>query len=155
MNEAQGEKILVVGLGESGAAVCEHFLKRGTRVTATDLRAESEITCAPALRERGAALECGGHREETFTSADWIVLSPGVPPTIPALEAARRKGIPITGELELGAREAASSASLRETSGARSCAPSRSSRTPRCSSWRYPASSSRRSSNSTPAPPSS
>jgi UDP-N-acetylmuramoylalanine--D-glutamate ligase len=106
MNEVQGEKILVVGLGESGAAVCEHFLKRGARVTATDLCAESEITCAPTLRERGAALECGGHREETFTSADRIVLSPGVPPTIPPLEAARRKDIPITGELELGVREA-------------------------------------------------
>jgi UDP-N-acetylmuramoylalanine--D-glutamate ligase len=106
MNEVQGEKILVVGLGESGAAVCEHFLKRGARVTVTDLRTESEITCAQALRERGAVLECGGHREETFTSADRIVLSPGVPPTIPPLEAARRKGVSITGELELGAREA-------------------------------------------------
>jgi UDP-N-acetylmuramoylalanine--D-glutamate ligase len=39
-----------------------------------------------------------------LTTADLIVLSPGVPPTIEPLAAARRAGVPITGELEIASR---------------------------------------------------
>jgi UDP-N-acetylmuramoylalanine--D-glutamate ligase len=45
----------------------------------------------------------GGHPEAVFTSADLIVLSPGVP-EIPALRAARTAGVAITGEMELASR---------------------------------------------------
>ena len=40
-------------------------------------------------------------RPETFTSADLVVMSPGVPPEQPAVQAARARGIPIVGEIEL------------------------------------------------------
>jgi len=49
------------------------------------------------------ARELGGHRRETFTGADLIVLSPGVP-EIPELAAARAAGVAITGEMELASR---------------------------------------------------
>jgi UDP-N-acetylmuramoylalanine--D-glutamate ligase len=52
----------------------------------------------------GIALELGGHRTETFTTAEMIVLSPGVPHTLPALQAARNGGVPVIGEIELAAR---------------------------------------------------
>jgi UDP-N-acetylmuramoylalanine--D-glutamate ligase len=41
---------------------------------------------------------------ETFTSADLIVLSPGVPPEHELLEAARERGIPVIAEIELASR---------------------------------------------------
>ena len=44
------------------------------------------------LRAAGVALELGGHKTETFTSADLVVLSPGVPLDQPAVQAARERG---------------------------------------------------------------
>ena len=46
----------------------------------------------------------GGHRDATFTAADLIVLSPGVPPEQPAVAAARTRGVPVIGEIELASR---------------------------------------------------
>src|SRR5205823_5626462 len=52
----------------------------------------------------GVAIEAGGHKDETFASADLVVLSPGVPPEQPAIVAARRRGVPVVGEIELASR---------------------------------------------------
>ena len=52
----------------------------------------------------GIPLELGGHRMESFTAADLIVVSPGVPHTIPPLAAARANGVPVIGEMELAGR---------------------------------------------------
>ena len=49
-------------------------------------------------------LELGGHQAGTFASADLLVLSPGVPPEQPLVAAARRRGVPVIGELELASR---------------------------------------------------
>ena len=50
------------------------------------------------------SVELGGHRTETFTGADLVVLSPGVPPDLPVLEAARARGVPVVGEVEFASR---------------------------------------------------
>jgi UDP-N-acetylmuramoylalanine--D-glutamate ligase len=71
-------------------------------VTLTDLR--SELEEEGRLRSAGVELELGGHAESTLSEADLIVLSPGVPSRQPALEAARRAGVEIIGELELASR---------------------------------------------------
>src|SRR6185295_10252383 len=55
-------------------------------------------------RAQKVTLELGGHKTDTFTSADLVVLSPGVPPEQPAVQAARARGIPIVGEIELASR---------------------------------------------------
>ena len=45
-------------------------------------------------------LELGGHREVTFENADLVVVSPGVPHTLPVLERVRQRGIQVIGELD-------------------------------------------------------
>jgi UDP-N-acetylmuramoylalanine--D-glutamate ligase len=100
--KVRDRRVVVVGAGRSGAAVAELLVAHGARVTLTDTR--TELDEAPALQSHGIALELGGHRTETLTSADLVVLSPGVPPEQPAIEAARRAGVPVTGELELASR---------------------------------------------------
>ncbi len=52
----------------------------------------------------GVTLELGGHTEGTLTAADLVVMSPGVPTRQPAIDAARTRGIPVIGELELASR---------------------------------------------------
>ena len=71
-------------------------------VTLTDVR--TAIDGLDVLRAAGVALELGGHDLDTFTAADLIVVSPGVPLEQPPIEAARVRGTEIIGELELASR---------------------------------------------------
>jgi UDP-N-acetylmuramoylalanine--D-glutamate ligase len=96
---------VVVGLGRSGLAAAELLRLRGARVTLTDTRARADLAEGAAAADKlGARLELGGHHQETLDAADLIVISPGVPHTIAPLEAARAKGVPVIGEVELAAR---------------------------------------------------
>ncbi|GEJ56773.1 UDP-N-acetylmuramoyl-L-alanine--D-glutamate ligase [Anaeromyxobacter diazotrophicus] len=99
-----GQRVLVVGLARSGAAAARLARARGARVTVTDRRAATEL--APALGELGDGVELalGGHDPADFTGADLVVVSPGVPLTLPELQEARRQGVPVLAEVELSAR---------------------------------------------------
>ena len=97
-------RIVVVGAGKSGLAVARFCLQRNAEVTISDRRTDGELGEARADESlRGARWETGGHVEKTFTSADLIVVSPGVP-ELPEITAARARGIRVTGEIELAAR---------------------------------------------------
>ncbi len=103
--ELAGKTVVVVGLARSGIAAAEFLAGRGARVVATDGKPEGELAQeAVSLRDKGMRLEAGGHRKETFRSADLVVVSPGVPWNAPELEVARAAGAPVIGELELGYR---------------------------------------------------
>jgi len=97
-----GRKVVVVGAARSGVAAAELLVRRGATVTLTDMR--DTIAEDAQLREAGVELELGGHRPQTLLGADLIVLSPGVPPTQPAIAEARAAGVPVMGELELASR---------------------------------------------------
>ena len=95
------EKILVVGLGVSGRAVCTLLRGRGADVTGTDIRERAVFNGAlDGLEAAGCSLSLGGHRSEDFTKADRIIVSPGIPLDIAPLVEARRRGTEIIGELE-------------------------------------------------------
>ena len=103
--QLQGRRALVVGLARTGQAVARFLAARGARVTVSEQRAEAAVNGeVAALRKLGVQVECGGHREPTFLSADLIVPSPGVPLSLPALAKAREKGIEVISELELAWR---------------------------------------------------
>src|SRR5580693_4611802 len=103
--ELKNKKVLVVGLARTGIATALFCAERGARVTATEERREPEMAEAVAkLRAAGVTLELGGHCPETFVQQDVIVPSPGVPPTMPALAAARAIGVPVWSEIELAWR---------------------------------------------------
>ncbi len=71
-------------------------------MTLSDTR--PRVDDAEPLRAQGVELELGGHRPESFSSADVIVISPGVPPDLPVIAAARANGVPVIAELELASR---------------------------------------------------
>jgi UDP-N-acetylmuramoylalanine--D-glutamate ligase len=98
----EGKRVTVAGAARSGIAASSLLARRGARVTLSDTRAD--VPEARPLTAVGVALEFGGHRAETFADADLVVLSPGVPPEQPAIDAARRRGVPVIGELELASR---------------------------------------------------
>jgi len=95
-----GKRVLVVGLGRSGIAAARLCANQGAQVTVNDAKDTPEIRAELALLPQPIRQELGGHRAELFVDQDIIVLSPGVPP-MPQIEAARAKGVLVTGELEL------------------------------------------------------
>ncbi len=100
----EGKPVVVVGLARSGVKAAE-LLARSGPVVATDRKPARELTEeALSLEKLGVRLELGGHEPETFLGAAMIVVSPGVPWDLPELEAARRAGVPVIAELELGFR---------------------------------------------------
>lgn len=102
MFSVDGQRVVVVGAARSGVAAAHLLAARGADVVLTDLR--PTLAEESALREAGVKLELGGHRLETFTAADLIVLSPGVPLTQPDVAAALAAGVPLIGEMELASR---------------------------------------------------
>ncbi len=100
--DVSGKRVTVAGAARSGVAAAELLASRGAIVTLSDARADLES--APALQRRGIALELGGHAEATFAHADLVVLSPGVPPELAVIQAARARGVPVIGEIELAYR---------------------------------------------------
>lgn len=103
--ELEGKRVLVVGLARTGIATALFCAARGAIVTATEQRAEAEVSeIAVKLRAAGCTLEFGGHREETFLSQNLIIPSPGVPANFPHLESARAARISIWSEIELAWR---------------------------------------------------
>ncbi|MBI4536354.1 MAG: UDP-N-acetylmuramoyl-L-alanine--D-glutamate ligase [candidate division NC10 bacterium] len=103
--ELQGKRVTVVGLARSGVAACKALAERGAVVLGSDLRPGDKLAADLAdLGRRGVAIETGGHTEAAFLNADLIVISPGVETEHPLLAAARLRGIPVWGEVELAYR---------------------------------------------------
>ena len=103
--DVKNKLVLVAGLGKSGVAAALFLSERGARVTASDAKAEDELRGdIGALLDHGIAVETGGHGERTFRQQDLIVVSPGVPTSVPQLAQACAMGIPVIGEIELASR---------------------------------------------------
>src|SRR5262245_2389154 len=99
------KSVTVVGAARSGVAAALLLAGRGARVTLTDSRRSlDDHAVEDTLRRANVSLELGEHRERTFTGADLIVLSPGVPLDEPHVASARLARVPVIGEIELASR---------------------------------------------------
>jgi UDP-N-acetylmuramoylalanine--D-glutamate ligase len=93
---------LVVGLARSGVAAARALRARGERVIGFDARAPA---AAEALREIGVELFLDEiDRVAPLDDVGAVVKSPGVPAQAPVIVAARERGLPLLGELELAWR---------------------------------------------------
>jgi UDP-N-acetylmuramoylalanine--D-glutamate ligase len=100
--DVKGKRVIVAGAARSGLAAAELLARRGADVTLSESRAD--VADGDRLRRLGVRLELGGHLPDTFVRADLVVLSPGVPPGQPAIQAARDRGVPVIAEIELASR---------------------------------------------------
>ncbi len=102
--EIAGKKVLVIGLGKTGEALARFLLRRGAKVTISEIRREDELgTKGRIWKERGAAVEFGRHDVRTFLAADLIIPSPGAA-ALAELRAAKRAGVKVISEIELASR---------------------------------------------------
>ena len=86
----EGAKVVVVGMARSGVAAVELLREKGATVRAVD---QKPVPIEGIMVEQQS--------DTAFADADLIVLSPGVPADLPELNAARRRGVKIVGDLEL------------------------------------------------------
>jgi UDP-N-acetylmuramoylalanine--D-glutamate ligase len=91
----------VLGLARSGKAAALALLERGEQVIGLDEGAPDGLE---ELAAHGVELHVGAQARELPGRARALVKSPGVPQETLALAAARERGLPVLGELELGWR---------------------------------------------------
>lgn len=103
--EFRGKRVTVVGLARSGVAACQVLAARGAVVSATDRNPADKLHVDLAeLTRLGVRIETGGHSPQSFLETELLVLSPGVDGRLALIQAARKKGIPVWGEVELAYR---------------------------------------------------
>jgi UDP-N-acetylmuramoylalanine--D-glutamate ligase len=106
----EGKTVLVAGAGKSGLASARFLLESGARVILTDTKGDDALKSETApLRDIAASsgelvLELGGHNNASFAACDFVVVSPGIPLSLPHFDISRKAGIPIIGEVELAYR---------------------------------------------------
>ena len=92
---------LVVGLARSGEAAARLLARRGETVIGCDLGSPER---AAELREAGVEVHLNAGGVELLEAVRCVVKSPGVPAEAAVVAAARERGTPVIGELELAWR---------------------------------------------------
>jgi UDP-N-acetylmuramoylalanine--D-glutamate ligase len=95
------KQITILGAGSTGRSLAKFFLAQGAKVVLSDNRSTELLDSLDDLTRAGVLMDLGGHIPELFTTADLIVISPGVPLDIPVLDLCRQHGVPILGEVEI------------------------------------------------------
>ncbi len=93
-----GQKVLVIGAARSGLSSAEFLAKAGNQVVLTDMKQCQDVE---NLKSLGVSFIWGEQPDVAMIQPDYIVMSPGVPLTIPPVQYAKAHNIPVIGELEL------------------------------------------------------
>ncbi|MBS0555320.1 MAG: UDP-N-acetylmuramoyl-L-alanine--D-glutamate ligase [Proteobacteria bacterium] len=104
MSALTGKHVLVLGLGESGLAMARWCALRGARVRVADSRAQPPGVDALREDEPLAELITGAFGAEVLDGVDFVAVSPGIDPRVGVVAEARRRGVPVTGEMSLFAQ---------------------------------------------------
>ncbi len=100
-NQIKGKKIAMCGIGVSNTPLIMDFLSKGAFVYACDRRSRELIgSVADELEKAGAELKLGEGYLDNL-EVDIIFRTPGMNFNLPELEAARKKGIAVTSEMEV------------------------------------------------------
>src|SRR5437773_3523609 len=99
----KNSSVAIVGLGKSGISAATCLLKIGAEVFLSEAQPRNKVAASLAPRLRRLESEFGRHTKEIL-KRDLVVVSPGIDWDLPVLKEARKRKIPVWGELELGWR---------------------------------------------------
>ena len=101
MRPAPGTRVAVLGLRNTGTLSAIYLHERGYEVFASDLSDFDDIRQnVDRLARRGIQAECGKHSFEKILAADWILISPGIPPGSKIYQAIFAAKKPVFSEIE-------------------------------------------------------
>ncbi len=96
-----GVNVVVVGLAREGSAAARFLAEHGAHVAVTDTKPAADLTrwIAP-LKNLGISFYLGKHPDTLLkpNRTDLLVVSPGIPLTVPFLQMAQKRGLPLTTE---------------------------------------------------------
>lgn len=92
----------IIGIARSGIAAAEKIKKAGGKVFLSDSKQMSEVVDGVNINNQFFC-EFGGHSEKVLES-DVLILSPGVPQSIPIVQKAKNKGLLVISEIEFAYR---------------------------------------------------
>lgn len=96
--------VLVLGLGDTGLSMVRWLRGAGAAVRVADSRRDPPHLKTLQTEFPDIRTDCGPFHEASFEGIDLIALSPGVPLAEPLVQDAVRRGIPVTGDVELFGR---------------------------------------------------
>lgn len=92
---------LIIGAARSGIASAKYLLEQGQEVILSDISDQKKEEISSLFRDKKPEFLWGVQPDVEKLNADRLILSPGVPLTIPPIQRAKLLGIPIIGEVEL------------------------------------------------------
>lgn len=95
------KRVLVVGMARSGVAAAKVLKNLGAEVILNDSK---EIDNIEGLEKNDYIWQTGISPDSLIEGCDLVVISPSVPPGLPALKRAKEKNIEVLTEIELGYR---------------------------------------------------
>ena len=107
MENWQGKKITILGLGKSAYAAAKYLKQHGAAVLVSEngQLKDDQLIWAQELKNLGVEIEDGGHSRKAIEQADLIVTSPGIPPSSSVIQSARILHKEIICDIELAYRE--------------------------------------------------
>ena len=97
---------VIIGLGITGLSCLRYLVKNSCAVAVTDSRIDPPCLNEARQAFPGVEIVTGEFSADLIEKADEIIVSPGVALTHPLLLAAKQRGVPIVGDIELFARAA-------------------------------------------------
>ncbi|MEW6400859.1 MAG: UDP-N-acetylmuramoyl-L-alanine--D-glutamate ligase [Chloroflexota bacterium] len=102
MTNWTGTRTLILGAARQGIALARWLARHGSRVTLSDTRSLEALSSARAsLGDVDVKWAAGGHPLELLDECDVLCLSGGVPLTLPIVQEAMKRGIPLTNDTQI------------------------------------------------------
>jgi UDP-N-acetylmuramoylalanine--D-glutamate ligase len=102
MNNWTGKHVLILGAARQGLSLARWLARHGSHVTLSDSRREEELASAKAsLADVNVDWAVGGHPLELLDKTEVLCLSGGVPLTLPIVEEAVKRGIPLSNDSQI------------------------------------------------------
>ena len=108
MSDWTGKRVIVIGAARQGTALGRYLALHGAQVVLNDQRAGEHLKAArQSLADLGEAVSsriewyCGGHPIALLDGADMVCPSGGVPLTLPLIQEAMRRGIPLSNDSQI------------------------------------------------------
>jgi UDP-N-acetylmuramoylalanine--D-glutamate ligase len=96
------KNVTVLGMARSGTAAALLLKKHGADVFVSEMKPFDKVAApARALEQAGIAFETGGHTARALADVDYVVVSPGIPPTSPFMQQIAQRHLPIFSEIEV------------------------------------------------------
>ncbi len=98
----EGKKVLVVGMARSGVAAAQLLVKHGALVTVNDSKTREQLgDVLSPLEQLPVRWALGCPAMDVLAGQDVLVISPGIPDSVPFVKKAKADGIYVIGEVEL------------------------------------------------------